>query len=487
MTTPDEERARLEAARAEGRERLKAGIYTRISLASMGDTTKTDDQERICRDLAGRLGWDVAADCGENGVYTDHSKSAWQRNRKRPGWDQMLADVKAGKVSGIVVYHGDRLVRRPEDLADLMRLAEAKGVKLASPTGTRDLDTERLELWIRAAFAEEESQRTSERRKAQYERWRREGRVRPGGRGGRPYGFATDGMTRVAAECEVIREMARRILEGESVGSVSRDMSARGARTPAGKELAHGTVRKMLARPRYAGLMPDGESKAAWEPVLERADWERLCLVLEARAKRHGYATNARRWLLSGIARCGRPMADGSECGAPMRLNPSRGRDGRHVNGYQCTRRGCSTYRSAEILDAYVSGRVLGALNSEGTPEGTAPAPPDMTGEWRKLATERAATEALVADHAASPGRVALLMRRLDGIDARMAELRQLEAGDARSRLLARYRGLTREQWEALPLEARRSLVAAAVTVTVLPASRRGPGFRPQDVRVAER
>jgi DNA invertase Pin-like site-specific DNA recombinase len=452
----------------------------------MGDTTKTDDQERICRDLAGRLGWDVAADCGENGVYTDHSKSAWQRNRKRPGWDQMLADVKAGKVSGIVVYHGDRLVRRPEDLADLMRLAESKGVKLASPTGTRDLDTERLELWIRAAFAEEESQRTSERRKAQYERWRRDGKVRPGGRGGRAYGFKSDGMTHVPAECEVIREMARRVLAGETVGSVARDVSARGHRTPAGNEFGHGTVKKMLMRPRYAGLMPDGESKAAWEPVLDRQEWERVALVLEAKAGGFDYATNARRWLLSGIARCGRELEDGTECGTPMRLNPSKGKDGRHVNGYQCTRKGCSTYRSAELLDAYVTGRVLGALSSDETPEGRAPEP-DMVPEWQALTTERAATEALLADYRKSAGRSALLMTRLDQVDARMAELREREAGGARVRLLARYRGLTRAQWEALPLEVRRALVAACFTVTVLPASKRGPGFRVQDVRVEER
>jgi site-specific DNA recombinase len=483
---------------------VRAAIYTRMSIAAIGDTTKVDDQARISRELAGRRGWEVAADCGypaPDGVYCDNSRSAWQRNRKRPAWNAMLADVKAGRINAIIVYHGDRLIRQPWDLEVLIDLAYGKGIRLASPTGDRDLSNsdDLYILRIDAAGQCRESDRTSARRKTQYERWRREGRVRPGGRGGRAFGFATDAMTVLpadrcdvatraeASEADVIREMARRVLAGESVGSVARDVSARGWRTPAGRELSHGTVRKMLARPRYAGLMPDGESKAAWPPVLERADWERLCLVLEAKARRFGYATNARRWLLSGIARCGRPMPDGSECGAPMRLNPSKGKDGRHVNGYQCTRRGCSTYRSAEILDAYVSGRVVGALNSEGTPEGAAPAPPDLAPEWRSLATDRAATEALVTKYAASPGRVALLMARLDGIDARMAELRELEAGDARSRLLARYRGLTRAQWEALPLEARRSLVAAAVTVTVLPASRRGPGFRPQDVRVTER
>jgi len=468
---------------------VRAGIYCRISLADEGDYVKTDDQERICRELAERHGWEVGDGYGHpypTGVYTDHKRSAWQRNRRRPAWDAMLADVDKGVINGIIVYHGDRLVRRGQDLARLLTLSESKGVRLASPSGTRDLDTERFELWIRAAVAEEESQRTSERRIAQYERWRRAGKVRPGGRGGRAFGFATDGTTHVEAECEVIREMARRVLAGETVGSVSRDVSARGHRTPAGNEFSHATVRKMLARPRYAGLMPDGEAKAAWEPVLDRATWERLCLVLEAKAAGFAYATNARKWLLSGIARCGRPLGDG-ECGAPMRLNPSKGKDGTRVNGYQCTRRGCSTYRSAELLDAYVSGRALGALNSGGTPQAHAPATPDAAPEWRALATERAATAALLADYGKSAGRAALLMERLDGIDARMGQLREREAGDARSRLLARYRGITREEFGALALDVRRSLVAALVSVTVLPASKRGPGFRVQDVRVEER
>ena len=54
-----------------------------------------------------------------------------------------------------------------------------------------------------------------------------------------------------------------------------------------------------------AGLMPDGESAGAWEPVLDRETWERVCLVLDAKAAGFSYASNARRWLLSGIAVCG--------------------------------------------------------------------------------------------------------------------------------------------------------------------------------------
>jgi site-specific DNA recombinase len=466
---------------------IRAGIYTRMSRADMDDQTKVDDQERRCRDLAAARGWEVAD------VYPDNNRSAWQRNRKRPGWDAMLSDVNAGKINAIIVYHGDRLIRQPRDLEDLIDLARGKGIRLASPAGDRDLDSsdDQFVLSIEAAMARRESANISRRQKARYERDRRNGRIMAQGPGGRRLGYRSDGVALYPAdrcdvatraevsEADIVREMAGRTLAGESASSIEASLRDRGWTTPGGSRIGHGSLRRWLANPRYAGLMPDGETRAAWPAILERETWERVRLVLEARAAAHPREGGPAANLLTGIARCG-------TCGRTLMTAHVSSR-GYRARVYGCDKRegGCGkVWRNAELLDAYVSGRVVGALNSEGTPEGNAPAPPDMTGEWRALATERAAAEALIADHAASPGRVALLMRRLDGIDARMAEMRELEAGDARSRLLARYRGLTRAQWKALPLEVRRSLVRATVTVTVLPASKRGPGFRPQDARV---
>jgi site-specific DNA recombinase len=462
-----------------------------MSLVVMNDPTKVEDQARISRDLAASLGWHVADSSGHpepDGVYTDNNRSAWKRNRKRPAWKQMLADVEAGKINAIVVYHGDRLMRQPRDLENLIELAEGKGIRLAAPTGMRNLDNtdDRFVLRILVAQACMESDNTSRRRKAQYERWRREGRVRGGGRGGRAYGFATDGMTHVEAECAHIRDMAAMLLAGEPTGALVKDAARRGALTPAGRPFTHGTVRKMLARPRYAGLMPDGESIAAWASVLDRRHWERVCEILDAKTATFAYATNARRWLLSGIAVCG-AVSGGVACGAPMQLRPSKGRGRQeYANGYACNRAGCrKSYRSAAHLDAYVGGRVVERLRNSRNPEPHAPADPGAEAEWGALAKERAETEKLAQDYSTSAGRLSLLMARLDGIDARMAELRRRETSDSRARLIEQYRGITREQWEnELTLEVRRALVAACFRVVVLPASGRGPGFRKQDVRL---
>lgn len=492
--TSDEKR--LDAARREGRAALaagiRAGIYTRMSLAAMDDQTKVDDQERRCRELAAAKGWEVA----DGHVYTDNNRSAWRHDRKRPGWDRMLDDINAGRISAIVVYHGDRLIRQPMDLERLLDLARGKGVRLASPAGERDLDSgdDQFILSIEAAMARRESANISRRQKARYERWAREGRIMAQGPGGRRLGYQSDGITlqppdrcdvatrAEVSEADVVREMAARTLAGESASAIEASLRDRGWTTPGGSRIGHGSLRRWLVNPRYAGLMPDGESQAAWPAILDRATWERCCLVLGARAAAHPREGRPAVNLLTGIALCG-------NCGRTLMTAHVSSR-GYRARVYGCDKRegGCGkVWRNAELLDAYITGRVVGALADDGTPEGRAPAPPDAAPEWQALATERAATADLLADYGKSAGRVALLMRRLDGIDRRIAELRDLEASDARSRLLSRYAGITREEFEGEPLEVRRALVRAAVLVTVLPASKRGPGFRPQDLRVTER
>ena len=458
---------------------VRAGIYCRISLAVIGDMTKTDDQERICRELCSRQGWDV------HDVYTDHARSAWQRNRKRPGWDRMLKDVEAGRINAIVVYHGDRLIRQPFDLEKLIGLAESKGVKLASPTGTRDLANkdDHFILRIEAAMACRESDNTSRRRIAQYERWRREGRTRPGGRGGRAFGYATDGLTVAGPEADALREAASRLMAGEPLGAIARDLSARGITGASGRPLSHTSLRESLLRPRTAGLMPDGVSPAAWPAILGREEWESLRALIGDRGKSfHSYATNARRHLLSGIAVCG-------ACGSGLQLraeSASRGAVPHARDGYGCTRPGCrKVQRNILLLDAYVGRRVVNRLGRQDNPESRAPEHPGLAAEFRALTEARAEAAAAVEDP--SSPHLKLLLARLERIDGRLGELRELAGDSARGRLLRDHAGITYDEFCAEALGVRRALVAACFAIEVLPASGRGPGFRPEDVRLTPR
>jgi len=459
---------------------LRAAIYTRMSYVLDDDQTKVRDQERIARDLAAARGIDIIEP-----AFCDNNRSAWRADRRRPGWDAMLAAVADGTVNVIITYHGDRLIRQPRDLETLIELADSRKVRVISVAGTRDLDSadDRFILRIEAAQACKSSDDSSRRKKAQYERWRRGGRAQAAVAGGRRMGYTPDGMRLWPAdrcivatkleesERDVLREAGRRILGGESRRSVAADLTARGWAAPSGRPLDAARLRDWLANPRYAGLMPDGETMAAWPPVLDRDAWEALRVMGPSIGAANPRPGNVPRWLLSGIARCWK-------CGQPVHISGT----GDGYAAYVCPAH--HVRRAAVPLDAYVSARVVARLGNEGNPVAELPADPAIAAEWQALEGEQAEAESLLADYRASAGRSRLLMARLDQIAARMQELRELAGSSQRDRLLRQYQGITLGQFRGLPLEVRRALVTAAVSVTILPASGRGPGFRREDVRV---
>lgn len=206
--------------------KIRAAIYTRISQdryaddparAGAGVTRQRQDCEKLCK----ARGWPVVE------VYTDNDTSAYD-GRRRPAYEALLADIEAGRVNAVVVWHLDRLHRRPIELEGFMVLCERRGVTLATVTGDIDLgtDTGRLHARIMGAVARSESERKSVRG-ARAARQRAE----QGRRNGHTRAFGHDGNRVVPAEAKVIRQAARRILAGESLAAVTRDLNDRGVVT----------------------------------------------------------------------------------------------------------------------------------------------------------------------------------------------------------------------------------------------------------------
>jgi DNA invertase Pin-like site-specific DNA recombinase len=451
---------------------VRAGLYGRISLARFGETIKVDEQLALCEKLAAERGWTVAE------RYGDPNQSAWRRDRIRPGWDRMLADVQAGRINAIIVYHGDRLVRQPWDLEMLLRLADEKGVRLASPTGERNLDSpdDRFILRIEAAQACRESDNTSRRLRWHYDKAATRGVVRLGGRGGRAYGFEPDGLTVRSADARWIREVATRIISGEPIGAIARDISDRGARTTTGRRWQHGSLNKLMRRARLAGLVAhNGEivGVAAWPAILERERWETVCAVLDRKAAVFDYATNARRHLLTGIAHCG-------TCDEPLVVRYNKG----SVRAYGCINRECprKLHRVMAYLDEYVIAYVLAFLAR--TDVAGELAPHDETDWPARLAQLQATRQRRIDEFAGDDDADADIIRAtVRRIDAEIADVRARIAEAAAPHVLDGAWGIDRAGWDALPLERRRMLVGAIARVTIYP-SRRGPGFDPSSVRI---
>ncbi len=295
----------------------RASIYCRISDDKMEDQAGVDRQEADCRKICERRGWGIVS------VHVDNSKSAWKRGTFRPGWENLMAEVRADEIDAIVVYHPDRLMRRPRDLEDLLDAGE-QGVSLYGTVGEYDLDNSdhRFILRIIVAAACKASDDASRRQKRKQQELAEAG----GWKGGsRPFGFEPDGIQHRPAEVDVIRELVSRFLAGETLRSLTRWLNDTGVQrvTRKGKWLEI-NVRQILDSPRMAGLrryhgqcdLPKGQAvcprscqgklfPAQWEPIVSETDWRECVEILRGN---HGRWLNLkagqRIYEAVGVVRC---------------------------------------------------------------------------------------------------------------------------------------------------------------------------------------
>lgn len=202
----------------------------------------------------------------------DNNRSAWQRNRKRRGWDEMLEAMGAGKIRHVVVYHPDRLMRQPRDLEELLSIADDKRILLHGEANRRDLSDpdDRFILRIEVAHACRSSDDTSRRLKDALKDKAREGRphVR-----NRPYGYTSDGRATIEEEAKIVREVYRRYLDGESPNRMAQDLVARGIPTSKGKAWNPENVRHLLSSHFLAGLrfhLGEEVAVGTWPAIIDR-------------------------------------------------------------------------------------------------------------------------------------------------------------------------------------------------------------------------
>ena len=100
---------------------MHASIYCRISRDRVGAGLGVATQEADCRDLARKLGWTIVT------VHTDNDLSA-HSGRRRPGYEALLTEIRAGEVGGVLAWHTDRLHRSPVELEAYVTACEAHGV-----------------------------------------------------------------------------------------------------------------------------------------------------------------------------------------------------------------------------------------------------------------------------------------------------------------------------------------------------------------------
>ncbi|ODU06357.1 MAG: hypothetical protein ABS81_04910 [Pseudonocardia sp. SCN 72-86] len=131
----------------------------------------------------------------------------------------MLARIKTGP-SRVVVWHVDRLYRRPRELEDLIDLVESHPIRIEAVMGAAfDLNTHEGRLMARqlVAMAAYESGHKADR----IRRANRQKAERGDWHGAPKFGYGLGGVV-IPEQAVVVREMADRFLAGQSLRSITK-------------------------------------------------------------------------------------------------------------------------------------------------------------------------------------------------------------------------------------------------------------------------
>jgi site-specific DNA recombinase len=112
-----------------------------------------------------------------------------------------------------------------------------------------------------------------------------------------------------AAQAEVIREAATRILAGETIRGIARDLNAREIPAPRGGRWSTTILTKIVRRERIAARRVHRGvvvGPAAWEPILDDDTFDAVVSLLNDPARRTNKIGAAPRYLLSGLIVCGK-------------------------------------------------------------------------------------------------------------------------------------------------------------------------------------
>ena len=166
----------------------RAAVYLRQSFDKHGDELAIDRQWDECLALCERKGW-TPIKKGDGSAYEENNTSATKGTR--PVYQQMLADIAAGKVDAVVAWNLDRLHRQPIELEHFLVLARKTDIKVSTCTGDVDLATDdgRLFARMKGVMGIGEVERKTARQQAAMRQLARAGRL---WWASRPFGYDAD-------------------------------------------------------------------------------------------------------------------------------------------------------------------------------------------------------------------------------------------------------------------------------------------------------
>ena len=216
---------------------MKVAIYARYSSENQRDASIAD-QFRICRELAQRQGWHIAAE------YSDHAVSG--ATIMRPGFQAMMREALQKKFDIVTAEALDRFSRDQEDTAGLFKRLTFAGVNIVM---LAEGDITHLHIGLKgtmnALFLKELAEKTRRGLRGRIELGKAGGGVSFGYRIVRRFenGVVTTGEREIMPEeAAIVRRIFNDYRAGASPKQLAKALNAEGVRGPRGALWSPSTI-----------------------------------------------------------------------------------------------------------------------------------------------------------------------------------------------------------------------------------------------------
>jgi len=306
-----------------------------------------------------------------------------------------------------------------------------------------------------------------------------------------------------------IRTASNGVLAGRSLGSIIASWNSAGFKTSRGGSWTYTSARQVLTRARNAGKVEFHDEivadMATWPAIVSEEVWRGVREVLTDPSRRRS-DTNKTRWLLAGIATCGR---DG--CGQAMRSSTAISNRARRTTRtvYRCSAPGSGGHvaRAARDLDnlvtIYLAGGDLGTVVPELAGEmiiGRLARPDlsdlvpflghasvalaDLRAEATALRKRLTSAAEQFADGTLTDSQLATVTTRVRAALAEV-ESRLTTPDTALANIVGAENPVT--AYLGAPLERKRAVIRELMTIRVLPSGKRGTRFDPDLIEITWR
>ena len=303
-----------------------AVIYARYSSHNQRDVS-IDQQVKADREFAERRGLKIID------IYADRALTG--TNDNRPEFQRMIEDSKKGAFQYVIVYSLDRFARDRYDSVVYKRLLKENGVRVLSAMENIGDDPTGILL---ESMLEGLAEYYSKELASKIRRGLNDNAEKCMVATSLPFGYkkGEDGKYAIEPkEAEIVKQIFTRVLHGDNLADIARDLNDRGIRTKKKSLWNKSSFNKLLSNERYIGyyIYADHRIENGVPAIIDKATFYAVQERLKLKANPRNSPVKKRRensvYLLTGKIFCG-------HCKSPMIGKCGTSKTGRLYAYYVC-------------------------------------------------------------------------------------------------------------------------------------------------------